>query len=131
MKRKSKKRIFGDERGLMFLCKDARRRWMQYANNRKPRPEKCVQCNKREARECDHIIPLGPRPRTFLDFSQWVYRMFSGQCQWLCKQCHDKKRGIEVDESSFKTTMWRCLKCSSLKMSVEEAFNCNHKKETQ
>jgi len=95
--RKSKKRIHGNDRFLMMLCRDARRRWMQYGENRKvaKAQAKCAVCNKRAAEQWDHIKPLGPRPRTLDELPKWLYTMIEGECQGLCKVCHRKKTDLE------------------------------------
>ena len=90
-RRKRRFRILGTDRGLMMLCRDARRRWSQYGENRRPRPMLCVECGEDEAQECDHVTPIGPRPRIPHAFGEWLEKMFYGECQWLCKECHLEK----------------------------------------
>mgnify|MGYP000199181536 CR=1 FL=1 len=54
----------GNDRFIMFLCRDIRRRWMQYGENRpydlntKKGYTKCNRCSNR-AEEWDHIEPVG------------------------------------------------------------------------
>lgn len=93
MPKKSRLKIHGNDRGLMMLCRDARRRWLQYGENRKSAKTAilCEQCTKQDAKEFDHIDPLGPRPRTFMSFGPWLEKMFTGKCQALCKACHNSK----------------------------------------
>lgn len=88
-----KVRITGNDRFLMMLCRDARRRWMQYGENRK---NIVVKCSHKDADEIDHIIPLGPRPREIDDYLLvWLERLVNGRCELLCKKCHKKKTDIE------------------------------------
>lgn len=99
-KRKSKKRIFGDDRALMMICRDIRRRWMQYGENRQISRNECALCFSYSGDiklDIDHIEPVGPRPRRFEYL--WIYatRMFTLKCQALCKQCHVKKTKLERD----------------------------------
>lgn len=96
-KRKSKKRIFGDDRALMMICRDIRRRWMQYGENRKNLNTQCSICNKRMGDQIDHIEPVGPRPRTLLFLGVYAKRMFSLRCQRLCVICHAIKTKLERD----------------------------------
>jgi len=88
-----KKRILGNDRALMFLCRDARRRWMQYGENRKEAKaqERCNDCLQAPSTEYDHVVPLGPRPRITHSFGDWLESLFYSKCQGLCKKCHDKK----------------------------------------
>lgn len=91
--RKSRIRIKGNDRFLMMLCRDARRRWMQYGENRKEaqKDKVCQICRKLEAVEWDHVIPMGSRPRNYADFSSYISRMVQERCQGICKKCHQEK----------------------------------------
>ncbi len=96
--RKSRLRIKGNDRFLMMLCKDIRRRWMQYGENRKEAQAKsqiCQICQKEEATDWDHIIPMGPRPRSYDMLSSYAQRMVEGVCQGLCTKCHRTKTNEE------------------------------------
>ncbi len=92
-----KKRILGNDRFLMFLCKDARRRWMQYGENRKEaqKIKPCQICKIKEAEEWDHVIPLGKRPRILKDLPRYLERLISERCQGLCRSCHLEKTARE------------------------------------
>lgn len=120
MPRKSRIRIRGNDRLIMMLCRDARRRWLQYGENRKSRPTKCVLCKKRLATDCDHIVALGPRPRTTKDFRPWLESMIYSQTQWLCKTCHKEKTTLDraAREDAFDGTMWLCNKCEKLTLKI-------------
>jgi len=91
-----KKQFTGNERFLMFLCKDVRRRWMQYGENRpynlgtKIGYTKCNLCGGR-AEEWDHIDPVGSRPYEIGDLPKYIARMLYGKCQPLCRLCNSKK----------------------------------------
>jgi len=92
MPRKSRLRIKGDDRGLMMICRDIRRRWLQYGQNRKymKNSDICFKCGD-PAEEWDHIEPVGSRPRVFQDLGTYAERMFGSPCQALCKVCHLEK----------------------------------------
>lgn len=89
--RKSKLRIRGNERFLMMLCRDIRRRWMQYGENRRVKEQLCKQCGNREVEEIDHIEKVGTRPYTVEDLVPYIKRMLFLPCQGLCKPCHKIK----------------------------------------
>jgi len=106
MKRKSRLRIKGNQRGLMFICKDIRRRWLQYGENRKLQYNKaivfvgidkgrhcdiCKQFKLKDQLDIDHIKPVGSRPRKWEDLGKYAEVMFERQCQALCKSCHKQK----------------------------------------
>ena len=92
----ARKRFKGNDRFIMFLCRDIRRRWMQYGENRsynlksKSGTTKCAGCAKR-ATEWDHIIPVGARVYTIEDIPDYINRMLFNNCQPLCKKCNAKK----------------------------------------
>lgn len=92
--RKSRLRIRGTDRALMMLCRDARRRWLQYGENRTDKNLPCVKCNAVPTQP-DHIKALGARPRDTKQFSTWLEKMFYGKCQPLCKECNRKKANDE------------------------------------
>lgn len=111
-RRKSRKRIHGNDRGLMFICKDIRRRWLQYGENRTVayfnatskikrhgmKYYECKHCDevlKREHVDVDHVVPVGPRPRIWKGLGQYAKRMFSLDCQVICKLCHKRKTSEE------------------------------------
>ena len=95
-KKKSRIRIRGTDRAIMMLWKDARRRWLQYGENRKEAVVGlCVHCGAREAVEGDHIERVGARPRTPEEFGPALRRMLYGKCQGLCEQCHGIKTKAE------------------------------------
>lgn len=101
-------RIRGTDRAIMKLCQDARKRWLQYGENRKVVYEaskieselggamwRCNSCGiDFSSIEIDHIKPLGSRPRTSNQFGIWLQKLLYGKCQALCKECHLKKRPI-------------------------------------
>lgn len=89
------KRIKGDDRLIMMLARDVRRRWLQYGTNRKLPEGLCENCHKRDGVEIDHIEPVGPRPRVPNDFGLYIERMMYIKCQRLCKQCHLIKTNAE------------------------------------
>lgn len=97
-KGKMKKRFKGNDRFIMFLAKDIRRRWGQYGENRKYNLKKiktkCVMCNKR-ATQWDHLTPVGRRPYTFDDIVPYIKRMLFEPCQPLCAECN-RKKGINI-----------------------------------
>ena len=80
----------------MFLCKDVRRRWMQYGENRLydlkrvKNLTKCARCEEWAA-EWDHIDPVGTRAYTLAELEPYVSRMLYGKCQPLCRPCNAKK----------------------------------------
>jgi hypothetical protein len=91
-----KKQFTGNERFLMFLCKDVRRRWMQYGENRPynlSAAKNWTKCNKCELRatEWDHIDPVGTRAYTLEELVPYMRRMIYGKCQPLCTPCNSKK----------------------------------------
>lgn len=89
-KRKRRLRILGNDRGLMMLCKDVRRRWAQYGTNRKmalAQPA-CASCRVGEVEEVDHIEAVGKRPRVFSELGAYAERMFTLEVQGLCIKCH-------------------------------------------
>lgn len=97
-KRRGTKRILGNERGLMFICKDIRRRWLQYGENRLDLEYNCFQCGVDDTLgklQIDHIKPLGSRPRTWNELGDYAKRMFENKCQALCKKCHKAKTDAE------------------------------------
>lgn len=87
------KRIHGDDRALMFVCKDIRRRWAQYGENRKAAKQfgTCQTCASAPAVEVDHIQPVGSRPRAWEGLGAYAIRMFESVCQALCASCHLRK----------------------------------------
>ena len=114
MKRKTKHRvknprITGDDRALMFICRDIRRRWMHSGENRveaytkalvSPRAlfyacSQCAHIFNRKQVDVDHIEGVGKRPRTFQELSAYAIRMFNLKCQVLCKDCHKNKTAKE------------------------------------
>lgn len=90
--RKSRLRIHGNDRALMMLARDVRRRWLQYGENRKIPSTACVLCGTTKELEVDHIKPVGPRPRIPNAFGDYIERMFYNPCQWLCRKCNKQKR---------------------------------------
>lgn len=88
------KRFKGNDRFLMFLCRDIRRRWMQYGENRKynlkTKYTKCELCNKR-AEEWDHLEAVGHRPYTIEGLVDYIKRMLYNECRPLCHKCNAKK----------------------------------------
>lgn len=106
--RTSRIRIRGNDRALMMLARDVRRRWLQYGESRKVALENstfddsplkgmhhtCAKCNeilKKDQVEIDHINAVGSRPRTPEEFGAYISRMFTTECQVLCKGCHARK----------------------------------------
>lgn len=100
-KRKRRKRIkkkyVGNDRALMKLCIDLRKRWRQYGENRLPHMKMCVACERKKSDHCHHIVPLGPRPLCWTDFVSYAYHMFNSPCQWLCERCHKGIHGKRGD----------------------------------
>ncbi len=97
-KKRRAKRILGNDRGLMMLSRDVRRRWMQYGENRKIDRHECASCGDLthwEVLDLDHIKPMGPRPRAPEEFGDYIHRMFNNKCQALCKSCHKIKTDAE------------------------------------
>lgn len=94
----SKKRILGNDRALMMLCKQARRYWEYYSPAYKQTKEDshCNVCGyKVDWVEVDHNPPLGKRPYTFNELADYLNRMFFGPVQGLCKKHHKEKTTIE------------------------------------
>lgn len=91
--RKSKKRIHGNDRAIMMLWRDARRRWMQYGENRTDKKLPCVKCGSTPTQP-DHIKAIGPRPRIEKDFSKKLRLLLRGKCQPLCKECNRQKANL-------------------------------------
>jgi 5-methylcytosine-specific restriction endonuclease McrA len=89
--RQSRLRVLGNARGLMMLCRDVRRRWMQYGENRNVPDLLCAHCGLKRKLQKDHIYPIGKRPQSFYDLGDYAYRMFNGECQGLCGPCNRKK----------------------------------------
>ncbi len=89
--RKSKLRIHGNDRALMMLARDIRRRWLQYGESRKLPEGLCVLCNKKDGTEVDHREAVGSRPRTPEQFGDYIRKMFYTNCQRLCRGCHLEK----------------------------------------
>ena len=91
-----KKQFTGNERFLMFLCKDVRRRWMQYGENRsynllsQKNWTKCNLCAS-QATEWDHIDPVGTRAYTIGELVPYINRMVNTACQPLCTLCNSRK----------------------------------------
>jgi len=90
------KKFKGNDRFLMFLCRDIRRRWMQYGENRpydlkaKKNYTVCARCPN-QAVEWDHIDPVGKRVYKIEDLPDYVARMLFHACQPLCRKCNSKK----------------------------------------
>lgn len=101
-KKRRAKRILGNDRGLMFICKDIRRRWCQYGMNRKGVADLCEECGTNPTVDVDHIVPMGPRPRTFEALGEYARRMFETDCQGLCKECHGEKTAAERERRKTK-----------------------------
>ena len=122
MSKRRKKKFTGNDRLLMFLCRDVRRRWQQYGENRpyslKSKPTKCVSCSRR-AVEWDHIIPVGKRVYSFDDLPDYIKRMVFGECQPMCQKCNRKKRDTIKTESVFGSTLWKCYKCKEFHVSTK------------
>jgi hypothetical protein len=91
-----KKKFKGTDRFIMFLCRDIRRRWMQYGENRpynlsaEKNYTTCIRCKSR-AVEWDHVDPVGKRAYTLEDLVPYMKRMLYGKCQPLCRNCNAKK----------------------------------------
>jgi len=109
------KRILGNDRGLMMICRDIRRRWMQYGENRQDALEfariansgamyRCVRSHSvstnftKQAVQVDHVERVGSRPRTMEGLCTYAVRMFTLKCQVLCKKCHAKKTKREREK---------------------------------
>lgn len=99
------KRILGNDRIIMFLCKSARRYWNFYSESRK-QTEKDSHCNmcghKVKEVEVDHNPPLGPRPRNIEQFGDWLNRLIYGPVQGLCIPHHRAKTAEERKKRSKK-----------------------------
>lgn len=100
--RKSKLRIKGNDRGLMMICRDIRRRWLQYGENRSQFKTghdvlECMRCGETVGlnAQIDHIKPLGARPRKWEELGKYAKAMFERECQALCKPCHKQKTDLE------------------------------------
>lgn len=87
----------------MMLCRDIRRRWMQYGENRKLPAGLCIICNRRDGVEIDHIERVGARPRTIDTIVEYIKRMLFLKCQRLCKECHATK--TKEDRKAIKQTI--------------------------
>lgn len=103
--RKSRIRIRGDDRFLMMLARDVRRRWLQYGTNRNIGSGKCNVCRIKEGTEIDHIEPVGKRFRAVDEITAYVNRMLFLRCQRLCKQCHLMKTKEERNARKIKRTI--------------------------
>jgi len=103
-KKRGTKRILGNDRGIMMICKDIRRRWCQYGENRKVQDNlHCAVCKESATKlDIDHIVPMGPRPRTWEDLGIYARRMFTIDCQALCKVCHKHKTDLERKGRKYK-----------------------------
>ena len=90
--RRTRVRIRGNARALMWLSRDIRRRWYLYGENRKEAKlhTECELCGE-PASEIDHIDPVGARPRIPEHLVGYWYRMFYNKCQALCGKCHTLK----------------------------------------
>jgi hypothetical protein len=89
-----KKRIIGDDRALMMICRAARRYWEFYSSARKQvlKDSHCNKCGFKVGYvEVDHEPPLGSRPRKFEELGDWMNRLFYGPQQGLCKEHHAEK----------------------------------------
>lgn len=90
------KKFKGNARFIMFLCRDIRRRWMQYGENRpydlttKKGYTQCVKCPN-QAIEWDHIDPVGTRAYTIEELVPYIKRMLYGTCQPMCMKCNQLK----------------------------------------
>lgn len=103
--RKSRLKIHGNDRLLMMLARDVRRRWMQYGLTRKIPKGMCEVCNKKEWVEVDHKEPVGSRPRTPEEFSRYIDRMMNLPTQGLCKDCHLEKSRRERKKRANKNKL--------------------------
>jgi hypothetical protein len=113
--KKSKLRIRGVDRALMFLCKDLRRRCFQY------RPEVaqirklgvCAVCTDHSIHrdiEADHIEPVGSRPHFIEDFPEYYKRMMFLPMQGLCPKHHkDKTAKARKDKRDEKEALKQSL----------------------
>lgn len=106
-KKRRAKRILGNDRGLMMICKDIRRRWCQYGENRKQIGVGALACHMCstvwiKGFQVDHIKPLGPRPRMWSELGPYAEKMFERKCQLLCKSCHKIKTDTERERRQKK-----------------------------
>lgn len=102
--KRSKKRIHGNDRGLMMICRDIRRRWLQYGENRKNPICVCKHADGIILLDIDHITPLGARPRKWEELGRYAKKMFERKCQALCKTCHKEKTVYERQKRKAKDT---------------------------
>lgn len=56
---------------------------------------KCKGLFKRPDLHGDHIDPVIDAEKGFVDWNTYIERLFLGQIQPLCKQCHKEKSEIE------------------------------------
>jgi len=94
MKRR-KKKYKGEARALMILCRDIRRRWSQYGENRGRSKDNCIQCKNWGKVQWDHIKPIGSRPLKIGQVPVYWKKMFKTKCQALCLLCHKAKTETE------------------------------------
>ena len=92
--RKSRKRIHGNDRAIMMLWRDARKRWMQYGENRTKKDHPCLKCGEVPTQP-DHIKAIGARPKTEDDFGPKLKKLLRGKCQPLCQECNRSKADVE------------------------------------
>lgn len=69
---------------------------------------KCAECEQwfrdESMMEVDHIVEIGPRPRSIEEVKDYILKMYCGQenLQALCQVCHMKKTKYYVAELKFK-----------------------------
>lgn len=51
----------------------------------------CYYCKRKRKLLADHKIPVVDPERGFFDWNTYIDRMFNGELQPLCKDCHNEK----------------------------------------
>ena len=90
-----------------MICRDIRRRWLQYGENRTVEDFSCYKCgvdNTLGKLQIDHIKPIGSRPRKWSELGAYAESMFERKCQALCKKCHKEKTDNERKKRKAKNT---------------------------
>ena len=89
------------EWNYVSYLKSAIRRIWRWSKQRREclKTDKCAQCkSKSKVLFADHIHPVVDTKTGFKDWNTYIDRMFNGDLQPLCEQCHKAKSNKENQE---------------------------------
>lgn len=95
MKKKAKK-----EWNPNAYIKSALRKIWRWSPKRREclKAKKCKRCSKVGDLFADHITPVVSTIYGFQDWNTYIWRLFDGELQALCADCHDEKTKQEAKE---------------------------------